>query len=535
MNSDFFSICFDDNHQIVFTNNIDFSTPHMSHHLYDDVADLQYDIKQHDIVIHFLTNGQPFPLKLFKNAHILLIENDTIEYYEDGHILSTAPYSPEKLNDLIRIFARDYKKVKELERMVYIDELTKLTNRKALLELLDHYIAGDMDFALLLVDCDNFKIINDGNGHLVGDDYLKQIASRLQVSQGISCRLGGDEFVIVLPSVTQKVAKSIATEIKNNVNQPMTCQGVNFPHVGCSIGVTMSSNVSASELLQQADVAMYVVKQLGGNNVQMFNDELCQKHYRRMQVIKHISQAHDNKEYSLNIQPIYSCETHEPVGGEMLLRWTDPKHETDISPAEFIPLLEQTGEIVRIGKWIISESIKNLSHLRQYGIVDDDFWLSINLSAKQLTHDTVAHIKQQLEFYQISSANIHLELTESTLVDSNGYANEVIGELRDMGHKIYLDDFGTGYCSLAYIKRLNIDGIKIDRAFITNVQSDTIEHVIINAIIDIAHFLNISIIAEGIEQQETEQYCCSLGCTHLQGMYLSEPLSIDQFIVSADP
>lgn len=536
MPSNIRAACFGQSSQCLYTNNIDLVVDGVVVHLYDDVHDLQYGVNEGDVVVHYVTPNQPakcVPFEQFEYVHIVVIENEKVDYYFHFKHVSTTPI--DSLDGLLSSFRTQFERTAELTQTVYIDELTGLTNRKGLFEILSHHLQHNIGFAMLLIDCDNFKVINDGNGHLVGDDYLKQIASRLHTSHGISCRLGGDEFIIVLPTVTHAQAEYLAEDVRINVNQPIVVSGITFSHVGCSVGVVLSKrNSTISELLQQADIAMYVAKRSGGNKVQMFNSDLCQQHYRRVQVIKHISQAHNNKEYTLNIQPIFDCDTHEPVGGEVLLRWNDQNNQTNISPGEFIPLLEQTGEIVRVGKWVICETLRIVHYLLTFEVVRDDFWLSINLSAKQLTQDTVDFLKIQTEHYGLDPKHLHLEITETAMMDTSGYAVDAMNQLRGMGHKIYLDDFGTGYCSLAYIKKLNVDGIKIDRLFITNVHHSAIDHAIVNAIIDIALFLNISVIAEGIEQQETEQYCCSLGCTHLQGMYLCEPLPLDQFILSID-
>lgn len=541
--SDFLNICFSNDRPTILSNIEDIQYDNECHlHVFDDISELA-DMTHGDLIIFFTEDTlhnilyKQLLTSIQHPIDILIVVNDLYYYYHKSNNktpTSIERYTQRQLNHFIDLIVNQKEEYYKLERLAYFDQLTHLSNRKALKDQFEYISQQKNQYALFLIDCDNFKIINDGNGHLIGDEYLIQIASRLQhignKHRGIASRYGGDEFVLLIPYISNDRLESIANEMLQLINEPINCSTISFEHVGCSVGISVLpiQCQSLEGVLQQADTAMYIVKERGGNNFQIFNDELSLKHERRKQIIQHISQAHTKEEFSLRLQPIYDSST-KISGAEVLLRWNDSSTNTNITPTEFVPLLEQTGEIVKIGFWIIEQTIISLKTLQLRDIVADDFWVSINISPKQLTYELVSFIEEKTNIHGIDPSLIHLEITERVFLEPNTFTKSVLHKLRELGCKILLDDFGTGYCSFAYIKQWNIDGVKIDKSFILQLKPNTIDFVITKAIIEIGHFLNISIIAEGIEHEHIKQQCIELGCTHLQGIHLSNPLTLSSF------
>jgi diguanylate cyclase (GGDEF)-like protein len=414
------------------------------------------------------------------------------------------------------------------------DELTKLPNRGRLIKFLNKAIhmakISENKIAILYLDMDSLKYINDNLGHQSGDKLLIQVAHRLKKCinrDSMLARDSSDEFIIVCPNIeNESEAYTIAKKCLLTMQDPFSINGNHF-NTSVSIGVNFYSNEDddAENLIRNADIAMYHAKELGKNNFQRFNKELKNKIQRRSLIETKLRSAIDKKELFLFYQPIASLKTGEITGIEALLRW----HPQEIglqNTAEFIAVAENSGLILSIGEWALREACLQGKKWIDAGIT---LQLSINLSGRQFKQ---AHFYEQvcriLEETNFNPHHLSFELTESIIMEDIEKNIEVLHKMRNLGITILIDDFGVGYSSLNYLKRLPVDKLKIDRSFIQDIPNHADDVAIVSAIIALGNALNLKIIAEGVENKEHLLFLIEKECHEIQGYYLSKPLNIDE-------
>lgn len=428
----------------------------------------------------------------------------------------------------------------EAQRMAFHDELTSLPNRRLMTDRLTQAIADkarNPGFgAVLLMDLDHFKEVNDTLGHATGDDLLKQTALRLAGcvrEVDTVARLGGDEFVIILDGIGADLesavlnAGRIAEKIRSTLAEPYQL-GRQHWEVTPSIGIVLFNSVhdTPEELIKRADIALYEAKDAGRNQQFFFNPSLQEEAINRALLIRDLRLALDNNELVLHYQPIVD-EQKNILGFEALIRWIHPKHGP-ISPGTFIPLAEQTGLILPIGEWVLKTACAQLA---EWG--DDSqheaLTVAINVSARQLNQgDFVDTIKRVISQTGARADRLRLELTESMLQDNVGSAIVKMDALRLLGVRFSLDDFGTGYSSLSYLKRLPLDVLKIDKSFVDDIFADPSDAAIVRTIIALARSLDIDVVAEGVETAEQLEWLLDHGCVLFQGYLFSPPVHKDQ-------
>jgi diguanylate cyclase (GGDEF)-like protein len=419
----------------------------------------------------------------------------------------------------------------ELQHMVLHDALTKLPNRVLLADRIEQAVQAckrsATQCAVLFVDLDRFKTVNDSLGHFVGDELLRAVAERLRSTvrhEDTVSRLGGDEFVILLRSVMHADdAIQVAKKIIEVVSQPIRSHGHEM-HVTCSVGVSLYPHhgESAEALITSADVAMYHVKKARRNDFELFTIEMKLFFPKRLALENELRKALERKQFVLHYQPQIDVMSGELTGVEALVRWHHPERGT-VMPAEFIPLAEETGLIVPLGRWVLHEACSQNRAWQRQGLHAPR--VAVNISGVQFQQkDLVESISQALRVSGLEPRCLELEITESVIMHNASEAIVMLEKLGHMGVDISIDDFGTGYSSLSYLKRFSIDKLKIDQGFIRNVPGDQDDAAIVKAIIALAHSLRLRVVAEGVEHEDQLQFLRSLGNDEYQGYFHSRPL-----------
>ncbi|HET6285961.1 MAG TPA: EAL domain-containing protein [Amycolatopsis sp.] len=415
------------------------------------------------------------------------------------------------------------------------DPLTELANRTLVLDSLAEALSGAGRAELttvLFIDLDKFKVINDSLGHSVGDKVLRIAGERLRRGIGetdLVGRLGGDEFVVVTAEITEPhEIKALAEQLREALTEPITVNGRQL-HIDASIGIVTAANDdtrTAEDLLRDADVAMYQAKTLGRARYEFFDVELRERMQRRLRMEQDLRDALQNEELWTAYQPVVDIESGAMVAVEALLRWRHPAHGT-ISPAEFIPLAEESDLINLIGKHVLRTTTREIARRReQLGI---DLNLKVNLSARQLDDPhLVAGVQDALKTTGLPPHALTLEVTESALMRDQAAAAEVLTSLRDLGVSLAIDDFGTGYSSLAQLQRLPLDTLKIDRTFVTGIAESRDAATIVKSIIAMAHAVDLIVVAEGVEDEEQLAVLRELRCDQAQGFHLGRPAPPDE-------
>lgn len=434
----------------------------------------------------------------------------------------------------------------EIKHLAFYDPLTRLPNRRLLLDRLRQALASKarsgLTGALLFIDLDNFKTLNDTLGHAMGDLLLQQVAKRLEscVRDGDTvARLGGDEFVIMLENLSKDTVEaaeqteSVGNKILATLNQPYQLdihEYRNSPSIGASL--FNDKSLSIEELLKQTDIAMYQSKNAGRNTLRFFDPEMQATINARAILERELRNAIEHNQFRLYYQiQVASTQTnglHRPIGAEALIRWLHPKRGV-VSPIEFIPLAEECGLILPIGEWVLETACAQLKAWQEDEI-SRDFVLSVNVSARQFRQsDFVALVKANVQKYAINPMLLKLELTESLLLENIEKTILSMNELNQIGIRFSLDDFGTGYSSLQYLKRLPLDQLKIDQSFVRDLASDDSDRAIVRTIIAMARSLNLNYIAEGVETEGQRKLLFDMGCIHYQGYLYGKPMPIAQF------
>lgn len=425
-----------------------------------------------------------------------------------------------------------------LKIIAQYDPLTGLANRSLLQDRIKRALIRakrhKQFMALLFLDLDGFKLINDSLGHEVGDELLKKVAQRLEACVRQSdtiARLGGDEFTVLLEDVSHDTDVAIvANKILSKLSKPFLL-GNNEVYVTTSIGIALSEGGEANDvlgLLKQADIAMYQAKDMGRNNFQYYTKELNQQIQKRMVLGMNLHKALDNKQFVLYYQPQIDVETGKIVGHEALLRWDHPEFG-DVSPAEFVPILEENGLIIPVSNWLTKQAC--LQNKKWKDMDPDNYhsYVSINLSARQFrASDLVKLLTEVLNETRLPPEMLVAEITESLLVTDDMSTLNILKKIKDLGIRVALDDFGTGYSSLSYLKKFPIDILKIDRSFVSGVVNDKDDAEITKAIIGLAKTLNLRVVAEGVESQEVLEFLKRCDCDSYQGYLFSKPLPADE-------
>lgn len=425
------------------------------------------------------------------------------------------------------------------ERMVYIaqhDFLTNLPNRMMLHDRLTQAIAHagreQRKVAVMFLDLDRFKAINDTLGHLVGDKLLKIVADRIssvaRASDTVS-RLGGDEFAIMLPYIenTDDIA-TIAVKLLTSIAGPCVIDG-NEIEVTTSIGISVfpEDGNDSESLIAHADAAMYQAKGNGRNNYQFFTHEMNRRTLERILIKNKLSHAMERNELFLLYQPQVDLQSGRIIGAEALVRWDNPLYGK-VLPAQFIPIAEENGLIPPIGEWVLREACRQNQEWRKLGLMK--ITMAVNLSVVQFRQKNLGEIiKAILHESGLAPSGLELEITEGVVMQDAEAAILLLEEMKEMGLKLSVDDFGTGYSSLSYLKRFPIDKFKIDQSFVHDLTTDTDDAVIVSTIISMAHSLKLKVIAEGVETAEQLAFLKQQGCDEIQGYYFSQPISAEQF------
>jgi diguanylate cyclase (GGDEF)-like protein len=430
---------------------------------------------------------------------------------------------------MVQTFKRLEQEKTDLYNLSRTDSLSGLANRNLLQERVEQIIElnkrSGKEFALLFLDLDHFKSVNDSLGHDVGDELLRNVARVIQDIlrlNDVVARIGGDEFVIVLTSYSNEVELiEIVDRIQKRLAKPWEVQ--TFPiQITSSIGITVypKDGEDLLTLMKNADIAMYKAKENGRSGYSFFTQELNEKTQEYISLTNSMREALKNNEYLLHYQPQNDIMTNKIIGAEALIRWNVP-HKGMVSPATFIPIAEQNGFIVELGDWVLRTAIQQKQEWEKQG---SDIKLSINIAAKQMQNPKFVNVLSDLlHTYKVNASNIVLEITEYVFLDSNDSLHEIFTEINKLGVKISLDDFGTGYSSLSYLKAFPIDILKIDKSFIDDYQSED-GSVFIETIIKMAQTLQLQVIAEGVETHEQITYLKALHCDAYQGYFCSKPV-----------
>jgi diguanylate cyclase (GGDEF)-like protein/PAS domain S-box-containing protein len=412
------------------------------------------------------------------------------------------------------------------------DALTGLANRPVFIEslrqTLDHARRAGSRVGVLFIDLDRFKVVNDTQGHLVGDEVLSAIARRLQRttrSVDTVARLSGDEFVVLCPDLADiEAARRRANEIAEVIAEPIPVSSGRDVVITASVGVSCVEGglTDPEAMLRDADVAMYTAKERGRARVELLDNTLRERAQRRTEIERDLRAALDNDELAVHYQPIVS-RTRGIVGLEALARWPHP--DGPIFPDEFIPIAEESGLILPLGIWVLNKACAEAANWKATIPAAADLHISVNLSGRQLGDpDVVANISAALTRSGLEPDALWLEITESTLMDDAAGAARTLNAIRELGVHLVIDDFGTGYSSLAYLKRFPVDTLKIDRSFVDGLGRDAESEAIVRAVVGLTQSLHLSVIAEGVETIEQLEMLHELGCETYQGYLLSRPI-----------
>lgn len=439
--------------------------------------------------------------------------------------------------DVLCIIAHDITKRKQVEEQLlhdaFHDSLTGLANRALFMERLGYAIQQtkrreDYLFAVLFLDLDRFKVINDSLGHMFGDQLLIALAQRLKgclAKHDIFARLGGDEFAILLEdNVGNRDATQVVESIQKELKSPFNLNGHQV-FATASIGVILSTigYNQPSDLLRDADTAMYRAKVRGRARHEVFDVVMHQQAVELLRLETDLRQAVENREFQLHYQPIVSLGNNKIVGFEALVRWQHPTRGM-IFPTDFITIAEETGLIIPLGLWVLQEACRQMRVWQVQFPTNPPLTISVNLSAKQFMQpELVEQISRIIRETNLDPRSLRLEITESMLLENNAFLTPTLSQLQALGVSLFLDDFGTGYSSLNYLYRLPIDTLKIDRSFISNM-GNTEGWEIVRAITMLAHALGINVIAEGVETKEQLAHLDTLQCEYAQGYLFSKPL-----------
>lgn len=404
------------------------------------------------------------------------------------------------------------------------DFLTGLLNRRGITNAIKKSHHDRQPYSLLFLDIDGFKLVNDTYGHAIGDKLLRAIAIRLNDTlqqKGLLARFGGDEFIIQIERRYIADSSLFAKELIAVLNRPFHLKEVGELSIGCSIGITHYPDdaIDIETLVTQADMAMHRAKLRGRNRSHHFSPEMADALYRKMTLRHHLTVAMEEEAFELYYQPIVDLKSRQLKGFEALVRWHD-EELGQVSPAEFIPLAEETGQIVPMGRWILETACKQLATWQNK--YQRKFIISVNLSRAQLQASLAGNVAELLEQYQLEPSSLALELTESTMLQEYDEAKQCLEDLDALGIELHLDDFGTGYSSLSQLQDLPISTVKLDRSFVQGEHKGS--QAIIEATQAICEKLDLKVVAEGVETISQLEYLQNCNFDYCQGYYLGKPM-----------
>ncbi|RJX66538.1 EAL domain-containing protein [Vibrio sinensis] len=460
----------------------------------------------------------------------------------------------DELGELARAFDEMDLNLKErtdaIEFLAYSDPLTKLPNRIQFIQFLEQQLQTKnvRPFAVFFIDLDEFKRINDIFGHHVGDELLCEVAKLLQEnirncdflassgrqSHSLLSRVGGDEFLLCIPDIhNADLASKIAKRLLTVISQPIYLNGPKeFFVIGGSIGVALSNIAghTPEELVKNADIAMYAAKYRGKGTYCHFSNEMKQRVKSHGAIERELRKAIvDFSQFQLWYQPKIDLKTGKTIGAEALIRWIHPE-KGFVPPSDFIPIAEAMGTIIPIGTWVIEQVCRDLESWQDLLKDQPEFHVALNLSVKQLFRQNVADVlEQQMRQHSIPSSRVQVEVTETALMQDKHSAKKSLDALRKIGIEVWLDDFGTGYSSLRYLREFNIDGLKIDRTFVSDIEQDANARALCAAIISMAHQLGVRVVAEGVEETTQLDFLIKEGCDYGQGYLFGKPVPLIEF------
>jgi diguanylate cyclase (GGDEF)-like protein/PAS domain S-box-containing protein len=445
----------------------------------------------------------------------------------------------DRVTHYIAIFSDITERKEAEERVKHIafhDALTQLPNRMLFQDRLEQAITDAKRkkklVALMFIDLDRFKLVNDTLGHHIGDLLLQEIAGRLTRSVRASdtvARLGGDEFVIILPEVARATDVSkVAAKILTSLNEQIIIDGNELfttPSIGISLYPVDAEDTEG--LMKAADTAMYHVKEHGKNSYQYFTYAMTEFALERAELEHELRAALDKNQFELHYQPKIDLALQRVTGCEALLRWKNDQG-TYIPPDKFIPIAEETGSILEIGQWVLQQAARDMAVWRTQGLTDIS--IAINLSPVQFKDpELFSKVKECAELANLNADMLELEITENILMKSVQDSSGVLINLKQTGVSLAIDDFGTGYSSLSYLKSFSIDTLKIDRSFINDIHTDTDSAAIVSAVVALAHNMGLKVVAEGVETQEQSDFLAEISCDLCQGYFFSKPVPADLF------
>ena len=493
-----------------------------------------------------INSSQSFSL----NYRIIMPDGTQRHILNRGEVYFDKNGTPEEMLGAVQDVTLLKNAEEEIRMLAFYDGLTGLANRALFMERLNHAIAAaerhNRIFALLFLDLDQFKMVNDTFGHHTGDLLLKKVSEILKRCTRTSdtatgptrgddtntliARLGGDEFILLLSDINKpENAASVARRILKDMPITLTIEGKQVS-VTSSIGISVfpEDGNDSETLLKHADSAMYHAKQNGRNTYQFYKKSLNAEILERFSLEHDLRNAIRNKEFVFFFQPKLNLSTRRIVGAEALIRWVHPQKGL-IQPDQFIPIAEESGIIVDINKWVIQESCRYANKWQNQG--QDPGRIAVNLSGYQLPEQNIIEvIKSALQESELEASSLEVEITEYTLMQNTSSSRSTLQQMKDLKLRVALDDFGTGYSSLSYLTSFPVNSLKIDRSFVMGTTISDSNQAIIKAIIAMGHSLGIKIIAEGIETEEQFNLLRDLGADEGQGFYFSQPVAEDQFI-----
>ena len=424
----------------------------------------------------------------------------------------------------------------QIQHMANHDLLTGLVNRSIARDRFahchEHTQRREQRIALLFLDLDNFKQINDSLGHNIGDQILVETARRLNQiirRSDTICRYGGDEFVIIIEDIDQiEVVTRIAYSVLDGLSESMQIDDKNLS-LSCSLGIAVAPDDGDDfdTLLKKSDIAMYAAKEAGRNTFRYYNDNMNADNAESLTLLSNMRLALSNNEFELHYQPQFALGNETLIGAEALIRWRHPELGL-IPPFKFIPLAEKSGLIVEIGQWVLQQACKDCKKWVDMGF--KEFVVAVNLSSVQFRRGNIEHIViDALQAAHLSGVNLELELTESLLIDDSDSFQLLLGRLKALGLKFSIDDFGTGYSNLGYLKKFQVETLKVDQSFIRNMMTDEQDRAIVMAILQMARSLGLKTVAEGIEDEASRCKLIELECDYGQGYYWSPAINFEEF------
>ena len=473
---------------------------------------------------HARTHRTHEPLSL--EYRLISRDGEIVWVRDEGVIVLDDDGEPLYLQGYLLDVSAEREAQEQLRQQALYDRLTGLANRAFFHEQLEHAVSirkeSHQQTALIFVDLDQFKAINDQYGHSVGDEVLEVLGTRLQrlIRAGDSvARVGGDEFAVLLSIVSEPAEAAVVAErLLEQIAAPIEVADRHFT-LRTSIGIAIGS--VGTDLLKQADAAMYRAKSQADSDYAFYDDDVDRAALDRFKRIAELRRALEEGQFTLAYQPVVSLDPVDVVGLEALLRWQHPEHG-EVPPLDFIPLAEESGLIVSIGRWVLREACLYASRLRDE--VGRDVEIAVNVSARQLQHpEFVDHVDSALERAGLPSHLLTLELTESVLVAAGERVEQQLATLKERGVKLALDDFGTGFASLAYLQRLPVDIVKIDRSFTAKIDSGHEDLALLQGIVGLGKALGLQLVAEGIERVAQQGIVHDLGCHGAQGFYFGRP------------